>query len=148
MRVVAQRVARASVTVDGARVAKIGLGFLLLVGIGASDAEEEVDRLAEKIAGLRVFADAYGKMNLGLDDVGGAALVVSQFTLYGDLRKGRRPSWTAAADPEVAAARVEAFAQALENRGVKVARGVFGAHMEVELLNDGPVTLVLDAARI
>ena|SRR5437870_1085761 len=148
MRVVAQRVARASVTVDGARVAKIGLGFLLLVGIGASDAEEEVDRLAEKIAGLRVFADADGKMNLALDDVGGAALVVSQFTLYGDLRKGRRPSWAAAADPEVAAARVEAFAQALENRGVRVARGVFGAHMEVELLNDGPVTLVLDAARI
>ena len=148
MRVVAQRVARASVTVDGARVAKIGIGFLLLVGIGGSDAEGEVDRLAEKIAGLRVFADADGKMNLALDDVGGAALVVSQFTLYGDLRKGRRPSWAAAADPEVAAARVEAFAQALENRGVRVARGVFGAHMEVELLNDGPVTLVLDAARI
>ena len=148
MRVVAQRVARASVTVDGARVAKIGLGFLLLVGIGASDAEEEMDRLAEKIAGLRVFADADGKMNLALDDVGGAALVVSQFTLYGDLRKGRRPSWAAAADPEVAAARVEAFAQALENRGVRVARGVFGAHMEVELLNDGPVTLVFDASRI
>jgi D-tyrosyl-tRNA(Tyr) deacylase len=148
MRVVAQRVARASVTVDGVRVAKIGLGFLLLVGIGASDAEDEVDRLAEKIAGLRVFADADGKMNLALDDVGGAALVVSQFTLYGDLRKGRRPSWTAAADPELAAARVEAFAQALENRGVRVARGVFGAHMEVELLNDGPVTLVLDADRV
>ena len=148
MRVVAQRVARASVTVDGVRVAKIGLGFLLLVGIGASDAEDEVDRLAEKIAGLRVFADADGKMNLALDDVGGAALVVSQFTLYGDLRKGRRPSWTAAADPELAAARVEAFAHALENRGVRVARGVFGAHMEVELLNDGPVTLVLDADRV
>jgi D-tyrosyl-tRNA(Tyr) deacylase len=147
MRVVAQRVARASVTVDGVRVAKIGLGFLLLVGIGASDAEDEVDRLAEKIAGLRVFADADGKMNLALDDIGGAALVVSQFTLYGDLRRGRRPSWTAAADPEVAAARVEAFAQALENWGVRVARGVFGAHMEVELLNDGPVTLVLDADR-
>ncbi|MDP9297248.1 MAG: D-aminoacyl-tRNA deacylase [Actinomycetota bacterium] len=148
MRVVAQRVARASVTVDGVRVAKIGLGFLLLVGIGASDAEDEVDRLAEKIAGLRVFADADGKMNLALDDVGGAALVVSQFTLYGDLRKGRRPSWTAAADPEVAAARVEAFAQSLENRGVRVARGVFGANMEVELLNDGPVTLVLDADQV
>ncbi len=148
MRVIAQRVARASVTVDGVRVAKIGLGFLLLVGIGVSDAEDEVDRLAEKIAGLRVFADADGKMNLALDDVGGAALVVSQFTLYGDLRKGRRPSWTAAADPELAAARVEAFAQALENRGVRVARGVFGAHMEVELLNDGPVTLVLDADRV
>lgn len=148
MRVIAQRVARASVTVDGVRVAKIGLGFLLLVGIGASDAEDEVDRLAEKIAGLRVFADADGKMNLALDDVGGAALVVSQFTLYGDLRKGRRPSWTAAADPELAAARVEAFAQSLENRGVRVARGVFGANMEVELLNDGPVTLVLDADRV
>ena len=148
MRVVAQRVARATVSVGGERVATIGLGFLLLVGIGADDAPDEVDRLAEKVAHLRVFADAGGKMNLALADVGGEALVVSQFTLVGDLRKGRRPSWTAAADPQVAAERVEAFARGLETRGVNVARGIFGAHMEVELLNDGPVTLVLDADRI
>ncbi|SRR5436190_8279782 len=148
MRVVAQRVARATVSVDGERVATIGLGFLLLVGIGADDASDEVDRLAEKVVHLRVFADAGGKMNLAIADVGGEALVVSQFTLYADLRRGRRPSWTNAADPSIAAERVEAFARALETRGVGVARGIFGAHMEVELLNDGPVTLVLDADRI
>ena len=147
MRVVLQRVAHASVSVDGAPVASIGRGFLLLVGIGADDGPGEAERLADKIAGLRVFADAEGKMNLALADVGGEALVVSQFTLYGDTRKGRRPSWTAAAEPGVAAERVETFALALEDRGVsKVGRGVFGADMQVELLNDGPVTLVLDAA--
>jgi D-tyrosyl-tRNA(Tyr) deacylase len=95
-----------------------------------------------------VFADADGKMNLALGDVGGEVLVVSQFTLYGDLRKGRRPSWTGAAEPGIAAERVEAFARALESRGLRVARGVFGAHMEVDLLNDGPVTLVLDASAL
>jgi D-aminoacyl-tRNA deacylase len=148
MRVVLQRVARASVTVEGERVAAVGRGFLLLVGIGAEDGEGEVERMAEKITGLRVFADAEGKMNLALGDVGGEVLVVSQFTLYGDLRKGRRPSWTGAAEPGLAAERVEAFARALESRGLRVARGVFGAHMEVDLLNDGPVTLVLDAAAL
>jgi D-tyrosyl-tRNA(Tyr) deacylase len=148
MRVVLQRVARASVTVEGERVAAIGRGLLLLVGIGADDEEGEGERLAEKVAGLRVFADADGKMNLALGDVGGEVLVVSQFTLYGDLRKGRRPSWTGAAEPGIAAERVEAFARALESRGLRVARGVFGAHMEVDLLNDGPVTLVLDASAL
>jgi D-aminoacyl-tRNA deacylase len=147
MRVVLQRVAHASVSVDGNRVAEIGRGYLLLVGIGAQDGPGEPERLAEKIVGLRVFPDAAGKMNLALGEVGGDALVVSQFTLYGDTRKGRRPSWTAAADPAVAAERVEAFARALEANGVpKVGRGVFGAHMEVDLLNDGPVTLVFDTA--
>jgi D-tyrosyl-tRNA(Tyr) deacylase len=147
--VVVQRVARASVRVDGDPVASIGRGFLVLVGIGADDAPGEPERLAEKVAGLRVFADDEGKMNLALADVAGEALVVSQFTLYGDTRKGRRPSWTAAAEPGIAAERVEAFARALEAQGVaKVGRGVFGAHMEVELLNDGPVTLVLDAASV
>jgi D-tyrosyl-tRNA(Tyr) deacylase len=146
MRVVLQRVARASVSVDGAVVAAIDRGFLLLVGIGAEDTEGEAERLADKIANLRVFADAEGKMNLALGDVGGEALVVSQFTLYADLRRGRRPSWTRAADPAIAAERVEDFARALETRGVKVSRGVFGAHMQVELLNDGPVTLVLNAS--
>jgi D-tyrosyl-tRNA(Tyr) deacylase len=146
MRVVLQRVARASVSVDGAVVAAIDRGFLLLVGIGAEDTEGEAERLADKIANLRVFADAEGKMNLALGDVGGEALVVSQFTLYADLRRGRRPSWTRAADPAIAAERVEDFARALETRGVKVSRGVFGAHMQVELLNDGPVTLLLNAS--
>ena len=147
MRVVLQRVAHASVRVDGSAVASIGRGYLLLVGIGADDGPGEAERLAEKIAGLRVFADAEGKMNLALADVGGEALVVSQFTLYGDTRKGRRPSWTAAADPGVASERVEAFARALETQGVpKVGRGVFGADMQVDLRNDGPVTLVFDTA--
>jgi D-tyrosyl-tRNA(Tyr) deacylase len=148
MRVVLQRVARASVSVEGERVASIGPGFLLLVGIGAKDGDGEAERMAGKIASLRVFADAEGKMNLALGEVGGEVLVVSQFTLYGDLRKGRRPSWTGAAEPGIAAERVEAFARALESRGLRVARGVFGAHMEVDLLNDGPVTLVLDGAAL
>ena len=148
MRVVLQRVSRASVTVDVERMAAIGAGFLLLVGAGREDLEDEPERLAEKIANLRVFADAEGKMNLALADVGGEVLVVSQFTLYGDVRKGRRPSWTGAADPGPAAERVEALALALERRGLKVGRGVFGAHMELDLLNDGPVTLVLDAAEL
>ena len=148
MRVVLQRVARASVTVQGERVAEIGAGLLLLVGAGREDLEDEPERLAEKIANLRVFADAEGKMNLALADMGGEVVVVSQFTLYGDVRKGRRPSWTGAADPGPAAERVEALALALERRGLSVGRGVFGAHMEVELLNDGPVTLVLDGAEL
>jgi D-aminoacyl-tRNA deacylase len=146
MRVVLQRVARARVTVDGEVVGAIERGLLLLVGVGRRDDPDESERLAEKIAGLRVFEDADGKTNLALADVGGEVLVVSQFTLYGDVRKGRRPSWTDAEDPEVAAERVETFAQALEGRGLRVARGVFGAHMEVELLNDGPFTLILGSA--
>jgi D-tyrosyl-tRNA(Tyr) deacylase len=148
MRVVLQRVARASVDVDGERVSKIGLGYLLLVGIGTDDRADEIERLAEKIVNLRIFADQEGKMNLALADVGGQVLVVSQFTLYGDVRKGRRPSWTGAAEPTIAAERVEAFARALEDRGVAVGRGIFGAHMDVELLNDGPVTLVLDGTNV
>jgi D-aminoacyl-tRNA deacylase len=148
MRVVLQRVARASVSVEGEPVASIGPGLLLLVGIGAKDGDGEVERMAGKIASLRVFADAEGKMNLALGEVGGEVLVVSQFTLYGDLRKGRRPSWTGAAEPDLAAERVEAFARALESRGLRVGRGVFGAHMAVDLLNDGPVTLVLDASEL
>ena len=146
MRVVLQRVARASVEVDGAPVSSIGAGLLLLVGAGRDDLEDEPRRLADKIATLRVFADDDGRMNLALTDVRGEVLVVSQFTLYGDVRRGRRPSWTAAAEPGIAAERVEAFARALEARGLVVRRGVFGAHMHVELLNDGPVTLVLDGA--
>ena len=146
MRVVLQRVARASVELDGAPVSSIGAGLLLLVGAGRDDLEDEPRRLADKIATLRVFADDDGRMNLALADIGGEVLVVSQFTLYGDVRRGRRPSWTGAAEPGIAAERVDAFARALEARGLVVRRGVFGAHMRVELLNDGPVTLVLDGA--
>jgi D-tyrosyl-tRNA(Tyr) deacylase len=146
MRVVLQRVSRASVEVDGQAISEIGPGYLLLVGVGANDGPDEPERMAEKVFHLRVFADEDHKMNRSLSEVGGQILVVSQFTLYADLRKGRRPSWTDAAAPEIAEARVEAFARALESRGATVARGVFGAHMRVDLLNDGPVTLLLDAA--
>ena len=148
MRVVLQRVSRAAVTIGGDRVSEIGRGYLLLVASGADDGEGEVERLAEKIVNLRVFPDSEGRMNLPIADVGGDVLVVSQFTLYGDVRRGRRPSWTGAAPPEVAEERIEAFARALEARGVRVARGVFRADMQVELVNDGPVTLVLDGATV
>jgi len=145
VRVLLQRVSRASVAVDGREVASIGTGYLLLVGVGRGDPGDHAARLADKVAGLRVFPDAAGKANRSLADVGGEALVVSQFTLYGDVRKGRRPSWTDAEDPERADALVEAFAAALEAHGFRVGRGSFGAHMEVELVNDGPLTLWLDA---
>jgi D-aminoacyl-tRNA deacylase len=148
VRVVLQRVARASVAIDGEVVGTIGHGFLLLVGVGRGDPASQAERLATKIAGLRVFTDDAGKMNLALADVDGEVLVVSQFTLYGDLRKGRRPSWTDAEEPDLAAQRVEALALAFEAQGVRVQRGVFGAHMQVELVNDGPVTLTLDAGRL
>jgi D-tyrosyl-tRNA(Tyr) deacylase len=144
MRVVLQRVLRASVTVDGERVSRIGRGYLLLVGVGRGDPSDEPERMAEKIVNLRLFADNEGMTNLPLAGVDGEILVVSQFTLYANLRKGRRPSWGDAEDPEIAAERVEALAEALESRGARVARGVFGAVMDVELLNDGPFTLVLE----
>ena len=145
MRVLVQRVSRATVSVDGEVRSSIGLGYLLLVGVGRGDEAAQVDRLADKIVGLRSFRDADGKTNLAIADVDGEALVVSQFTLYADTRKGRRPSFVYAADPEEAAELVEAFAAALEARGLNVARGVFGAEMEVELVNDGPFTVWLDA---
>jgi len=148
VRVLLQRVSRASVSVRGELVAQIGPGFLLLVGVGSRDAFGEYDRLAEKVFNLRVFEDEGGKMNRSVSDVGGEVLVVPQFTLYGDVRKGRRPSWDGAAPPEVAADRVEAFAKALEARGASVRRGAFREHMEVELVNDGPVTLWLDTAAL
>ncbi len=148
MRVLLQRVSRASVMVGGEPVSSIGLGYLLLVGVGQGDDASQVDKLADKIVGLRIFRDAEGKTNLSLADVGGEALVVSQFTLYADTRKGRRPSFVYAADPAEAAELVEAFAAAVEARGVKVGRGVFGAEMEVELVNDGPFTMWFDAAQL
>ena len=146
MRVLLQRVSRAAVRVDGRTVAEIGRGFLLLVGIGKDDGFGEYDRLAEKVFNLRVFEDEQGKMNRSLSDVGGEILLVPQFTLYGNVKRGRRPSWDGAAPPEIAEDRVEAFARALEARGATVQRGAFREHMEVELVNDGPVTLWIDAA--
>jgi D-tyrosyl-tRNA(Tyr) deacylase len=148
MRVVLQRVTQASVEVDGRRVAEIGRGYLLLVGVGSGDPADEPDRLAEKIVHLRLFADDDGKTNRSLSDVGGEVLVVSQFTLYADLRKGRRPSWGEAEDPSIASERVEALAAALEARGAPVRRGVFGVMMDVELVNDGPFTLVIEGSSL
>ncbi len=148
MRVVLQRVSRASVTVRGDRVSAIERGFLALAGVGHGDGPGDAERLAEKISTLRVFADDDGTPNLALADIGGQVMVVSQFTLYADLRKGRRPSWSAAADPDEAAVLVEALAAGLERRGLAVGRGVFGSDMQVELVNDGPVTLVLDTAAL
>ena len=144
MRVVLQRVSRASVTIAGRVAGAIGTGFCLLVGFTHGDTVSQVDWMAEKVSGLRLFSDPEGKMNLGLADVRGAVLVVSQFTLYGDAGKGRRPSFIEAARPEVAIPLYEAFVAALRARGLAVQTGEFGAMMEVELLNDGPVTLVLE----
>ena len=146
MRIVLQRVTRAAVEVDGAVVAEVGLGYLLLVGVGHDDTEAEAEALANKIAGLRIFRDEEGKTNLDLASVGGEVLVVSQFTLYADTRKGRRPSFIGAAEPVRAAELVEHVARILEGHRVRVGRGVFGAEMAVELLNDGPFTMVLDTA--
>lgn len=144
MRVVLQRVSRASVTIDGRIAGAVGRGLCLLVGLTHTDTEATVDWMAEKVAGLRLFSDAEGKMNLGLDQVDGAVLVVSQFTLYGDAAKGRRPSFVDAARPEQAIPLYERFVAALRRRGLEVATGEFGAQMLVEIHNDGPVTLILE----
>ncbi len=144
MRVVLQRVARASVTVEGRVLGSIGRGFLVLVGFAPSDGPGQAAWMADKVAGLRVFADGEGKMNLDLAAVGGALLVVSQFTLYGDASKGRRPSFIGAAPPDVAVPLYEAFIAALRARSLPVETGEFGAMMDVELVNDGPVTLILE----
>lgn len=144
MRVVLQRVRDASVTIDGRTTGAIGRGFLLLVGLTHTDTPAEVAWMAEKVAGLRLFADAEGKLNLGLEDVGGDLLVVSQFTLYGDAAKGRRPSFIGAARPELAIPLYDQFVALLRAKGFAVPTGEFGADMQVALLNDGPVTLILD----
>lgn len=146
MRAVIQRVSSASVTVDDRVVGKVGAGMLILVGVGHGDGLPEAMLLAEKIANLRIFADDQGRFNRSLLDISGEALVVSQFTLYADTRRGRRPSFTDAAAPDVAAPLVDAFAAALRGRGITVATGVFGAHMQVALQNDGPVTILFDTA--
>jgi D-tyrosyl-tRNA(Tyr) deacylase len=145
MKVVLQRVCSGRVSVEGTPIAQIGCGLVLLVGIAPSDTEAQARLLAEKIANLRIFEDEAGKMNLSVLDVKGSALVVSQFTLYADTRKGRRPSFTDAALPELARPLVERFAALLENLGVPVQTGEFGAHMLVEINNDGPVTILLEA---
>ncbi len=145
MRAVVQRVSRAAVRVDGDVVGACGRGLLVLVGAGHGDNSETAERLAAKIARLRIFADEEGRFDRSLLDTGGKALVVSQFTLLADTRKGNRPSFTAAASPEVAEPLVEGFVQALRDLGAHVETGVFGARMEVELVNDGPVTIVLEA---
>ena len=145
MRVVLQRVSRASVEVDGEITGAIGRGHLLLVGFRDGDSEDALDWMLDKICGLRVFPDDDGKMNLGLDEVGGDLLIVSQFTLYGDTRKGRRPSFVDAAHPDVAIPLYERFVEKARSRAPgKVETGVFGAMMDVSLVNDGPVTLVLE----
>lgn len=144
MRIVLQRVSQASVRIDGQIVGAIDQGFCLLVGFTHADTPAQVEWMAEKVAGLRLFTDAEGKMNLGLADVGGAVLVISQFTLYGDASKGKRPSFIEAARPETAIPLYDALLAALRTRGLTVQAGVFGAKMDVQIHNDGPVTLILD----
>jgi D-tyrosyl-tRNA(Tyr) deacylase len=145
MRVLLQRVTRASVRVDGQERGAIGAGLMALVGVGPDDTAETARAVAAKSVDLRIFRDEAGRTNRSLADVGGAMLVVSQFTLFADTRKGRRPSFIAAAQPDLAAEMVDVFAAAVEERGIVVGRGEFGAEMEVELVNDGPMTIWLDS---
>ncbi|HTP28194.1 MAG TPA: D-aminoacyl-tRNA deacylase [Anaeromyxobacteraceae bacterium] len=148
MRAVIQRVARAEVRVDGEVVGKIGCGLLILIGVGRDDGEEAARFLADKVASLRVFEDGEGKMNLSVREVAGSLLVVSQFTLFGDARKGNRPGFAAAAPPKVAESLYQRFCALLRAKGLPVETGVFRAHMAVELVNDGPVTLLIDSSRL
>ncbi len=148
MRAVVQRVNNAGVTVAGSRVATISTGLLVLLGVEQGDGQRDADYLAEKIAGLRIFEDVDGKMNLAIGDIQGEALVVSQFTLLGDCRKGRRPGFSAAAVPDMAEPLCNAFVAALKRAGVPVQTGVFRAEMAVDLVNDGPVTLLLDSRKL
>ncbi len=145
MRAVLQRVSQAAVTVQGERVASIGRGYLVLVGVTHTDSESDARYIADKIASLRLFEDDAGKINLGITDVGGEVLLVSQFTLYADCRKGRRPSFTDAAPPDMAERLYLRVAEMLREAGLPVQTGVFGAHMHVSLVNDGPVTILLDS---
>jgi D-tyrosyl-tRNA(Tyr) deacylase len=147
MRAVVQRVSRARVTVNGETTGEIGLGLLVLLGVGKDDTRVEADYLAEKIIGLRIFEDAGGKMNLGVLDISGGVLVVSQFTLYGDVRRGKRPSFDAAAPPQQARELYEYFVEKICAAGLRCGTGRFQEMMQVELVNDGPVTILLDSAK-
>ena len=148
MRAVLTRVKSASVTIDGEVVGKIGQGFLILLGVGPEDTQKQCRYLAEKALGLRIFEDENGKMNLGLEQIGGEVLVVSQFTLYGNCRKGRRPSFTEAAGPDLGNRLYEQFLQDCRDLGYEPQHGRFGADMKVESVNDGPVTLILDTDQL
>ncbi len=148
MRALLQRVSRASVTVDGQIVGQIGHGLLILLGVGQGDGEAEIQQISDKIVHLRIFVDDEGKMNRSLLDSGGQALVVSQFTLYADIHKGRRPSFIGAAAPTLAEPLVERFKEAIATHGISVEGGVFGAYMQVELLNNGPVTIWIDSTEL
>jgi len=148
MRAVVQRVKEAEVSVGGKIVGKIAKGFVVFLGVGRGDCEEDADYLAAKIPQLRVFEDEEGRFNLSLEDVGGGILVVSQFTLFGDCRKGRRPSFTEAAEPKLARDLYQRFIAKIQQKGIRVATGEFQAKMEVELINDGPVTLLLDSKKV
>jgi D-tyrosyl-tRNA(Tyr) deacylase len=148
MRAVVQRVSRAGVSVNGKRTVSIGSGLLVLLGVGQDDTETDAFYLAEKVAHLRVFPDEHGKMNRSVLEVGGELLVVSQFTLYGDCRKGRRPSYCQAANPETAQRLYRSFVSRCKKSGLSVGEGVFRAMMDVELVNDGPVTLLIDSRRV
>lgn len=147
MRIVIQRVSSASVTVGGEIVSSIGQGLCLLVGVAPGDTPDDVEAAVAKISGLRIFADSEDKMNLSVADVGGEVLVVSQFTLYGDVRKGRRPSFTGAAQPDTAERLIERMVRLFNERGLVAKEGVFGARMEVGIFNDGPVTIVLEVSQ-
>ncbi len=147
MRAVVQRVSRAKVTVDGRITGEIGMGLLVLLGVGQQDGDSDVQYLADKIAGLRVFEDGQGKMNRSVLEVGGSVLTVSQFTLYGDVRRGKRPSFDAAAAPENARRLYELFVERIRSAGLRCETGIFQEMMQVELVNEGPVTILLDSAK-
>ena len=147
MRAVVQRVRRASVTVDGAVTGSIQRGLLVFLGVGKEDTEKDIDFIADKIVNLRIFECEDGKMNLSVKDISGGILLISQFTLYGDCRKGRRPDFTAAGKPEIAKQLYEQAIEAIRDKGVPVETGVFAAHMDIDSINDGPVTLILDSRK-
>lgn len=147
MRVVIQRVSGASVTVEGRVTGRIGRGLLVFLGVGKDDGDTDINFLADKIVNLRIFPDADGKMNLSVKDIGGGVLLVSQFTLFGDCRKGRRPDFTAAGNPQNANTLYEQMTTAVKSRGLPVETGVFAAHMDIESVNDGPVTLLIDSQK-
>ena len=148
MRAVIQRVNNASVEVDGKTVGEIGKGLLVFLGVGDGDTDRDLNYIADKTAGLRIFSDDDDKMNLSVTDINGEILVVSQFTLYGDCRKGRRPNFTSSMEPVTAEKMYEDFIKTIESKGIKTAHGVFGADMQVSISNDGPVTILLDSSKI